>query len=130
MKRDQLVKIFLENDFNVAPDALDFLMKLNISEEYLREILNRVPRDLPVINRKDLEKYQRNYDQQFKQLTIENGASSEEISIDQKEIHKRIVIEPKKDIPEKISRIEPSIQRSSPKISIILDIPDRSSDKP
>ncbi len=130
MKRDQLVKIFLQYNFNVTPDALDLLMKIKISEKYLREILNRIPRDLPVINRKSLEKYQKIYDQQYKQLVIENGASSEEISNNQKERKRQIVFEQKKDISEKITKIEPLIQRPSPKISIKLDIPDKSSDKP
>jgi DNA polymerase II small subunit len=129
LKKDQLVKTFLEYNFNVAPDALDFLMELNVSEEYLRKLIHQIPKDLPVINRNVIENYQKNFDQQFKQPDMEEKASSEEQSINQKELNDRIISESEKDIPEKIMRLE-QIERLSPKILVKLDIPDRSSDKP
>ena len=76
MKQDTLVKIFLEYSFNVALDALDWLMKSNISEEKLRQLIKQIPKDIPVINLKILEKYQKTIDQLLKQETIENDVSS------------------------------------------------------
>jgi len=57
LDRTELIKIFLEYNFNIAAEALNYLLQKEISEKVLREILPKIPPDIPVINLSAVEKY-------------------------------------------------------------------------
>lgn len=130
MKQDTLVKIFLEYSFNVALDALDWLMKSNISEEKLRQLIQQIPKDIPVINLKILEKYQKTIDQLLKQETIENDVSSKYNTIKLEEKRESNLGKSEEITTRRIEKKENLKQKPSPDVVIKRDIPERSSDKP
>ncbi|MHA2307558.1 MAG: hypothetical protein ACXACU_19430, partial [Candidatus Hodarchaeales archaeon] len=66
MKKEALIKIFLEYNFNVSSDALNYLSNQDISEKSLRQAIQKLPQEIPVISRRHLEGKFLSTDQQEK----------------------------------------------------------------
>ncbi|UCE12248.1 MAG: metallophosphoesterase [Candidatus Heimdallarchaeota archaeon] len=127
MNETELIRIFLEKNFNIAAEALDYLLEKNISENVLREIINKIPQDIPVINRALLETYLGSLKQPL-QAPID-----ESIEIIKK--HEQPVEEQKfktDEIIQEQSVIQPPLLTDRPlsQIRIKRDIPERTSDEP
>ncbi|MFX1285368.1 MAG: metallophosphoesterase [Promethearchaeota archaeon] len=113
MERIDLIKIFLEHNFNVTEDTLDYLLQKNASEEALKKKVARIPKDIPVVNLKTVEEYLEPLDQ-----------SSQPIKEEIKEKTKQIERIQKKE------PITPSIRKLTSHITVKTDIPERTADKP
>ncbi|MHA1969920.1 MAG: hypothetical protein ACW964_19270 [Candidatus Hodarchaeales archaeon] len=134
MKKEVLIKIFLEYNFNVSSDALNYLSNQDISEKSLRRAIQKISQEIPVISRRHLEGKFLTTDQQEK-ITETNEVQTGQ---------KSSVKEPSDQIPteltgreqfgeqktEKPIKIITSPHRSTPKTIVKMDIPERSSDKP
>lgn len=129
-----MIKIFLEYNFNVSVDALDYLLDQNISEKDLRQSIQRFPKEIPVISREHLEGNISSTDQRQKisetSETQNRETSRQNEPTDQLPIDSagREQLEERKK--EKTKKIKLKIHRSAPKINVKMDIPERSSDKP
>lgn len=117
MKGTELVRIFLEYNFNIAAEALDYLVEKNISENVLREIINKIPQDIPVINREILENYfePEVYLDESIEINRKDEQSVEEHHIAQEQV---------------VKQPTPLTLRPSSQIRIKRDIPERTSDEP
>ncbi len=113
MEKIDLIKIFLEYNFNVTADALDYLLQKNISEESLKEGIKRIPQDIPVINLIAVEKFLAPLDQPLQPI-------KEEIIGKDNKFIQRQVKEPS----------VPTIHSFPLHTTIKTDIPERTSDKP
>ncbi len=127
-----MVKIFLEYNFNVSVDALNYLLDQNISEKTLRQTIQRLPQKIPVISKNHLEENIISTDQQ--QEINETSETQKKQTGSQKKPTDQLSIEPrgreqleeiKSDKPKKIKT---KIHRSAPKLIVKMDIPE--SDKP
>lgn len=110
MEKTKLVKIFLEYNFNIAADALDYVMKRNISEEILRKRIKRIPQEISVLKLKMVMEF------------LDTPDQSPQIIKGESLVHP--------DTNQEKVRITPTVHRPSSYIKIELDIPERTSDKP
>ena len=132
MDRTELIKIFLEYNFNIAAEALNYLLQKEISEKVLREILPKIPPDIPVINLSAVEKYLES-SKTFIQPVNEKTNNYTQIS---NESTKEIVTEGKNtktELPrvrQREQKISQSSLRPSSRVFVKLDVPERTPVKP
>ncbi len=138
LERTKLIKIFLEYNFNIAADALDYLLRKNVSEEVLEEIIKRIPQDIPVINITTVKEYLETPDQTLqliKEEIIEKSGKSGRIisnnhqivELDKQKIMKSML---HPNVSQKIVHSTPTVRRLSSHIKVKTDIPERTSAKP
>ncbi len=136
MEKKELVRIFLDYNFNVATDALDYLLQKNISEELLRESIKTFPKNIPVIKLETVKKYLENLEAQI-QISNEDKKTSKYEAGHPKEDHQENTIphESKKSkqylkTREKTVHKITTTYHPPSQIKIEVDIPEKTTDKP
>lgn len=138
LERTKLIKIFLEYNFNIAADALDYILQKKVSEDILRERIIKIPQDIPVVRLTTVEKYldplerpnqhikREIQDELDKSEQVKSG-TPETVEIDNEEITKSTI--PTK-ITQKMYYPTPTAYLSSLEVNIEKDIPERTLTKP
>ena len=133
LERTKLIKIFLEYNFNIAADALDYILQKKVSEDILRERIIKIPQDIPVVRLTTVEKYldplerpnqhikREIQDELDKSEQVKSG-TPETVEIDNEEITKSTI--PTK-ITQKMYYPTPTAYLSSLEVNIEKDIPER-----
>lgn len=128
LDRTKLIKIFLEHNFNIAAEALDYLLLKKVSERTLRERLVKIPPEIPVINLSSVKKFLEPLESENQSI---NGKKTKKIQIFNdvvvKEESMNSVVQPE------VRRREQDIQSvllPSSQVTVKLDIPERTSAKP
>ncbi|MFX0123792.1 MAG: metallophosphoesterase [Candidatus Hodarchaeota archaeon] len=135
MDRTKLIKIFLEQNFNIAADALDYIMQKKVSERILRERITKIPPDIPVINLSTVKKYLEPYDPPshlIKEKSTGEISKSIQISDENYQTSKGVKERITESLtqPEKVQETTLSALRPFSRVTIKLDIPERTSAKP
>ncbi|MHA2291845.1 MAG: hypothetical protein ACXACK_06735, partial [Candidatus Hodarchaeales archaeon] len=132
MDRTTLIEIILHHNFNITPDALDYLLKKKISEDFFQKKIKRIPQDIPVITVTTLEKYL-----DVQEFAINEFKKKEENIIDDSDklMTNSLKIDKMKEQKQRKSQIleekkEKTTFIRSPHIKISKDIPEKSSEKP
>ncbi|MFX0170631.1 MAG: metallophosphoesterase [Candidatus Hodarchaeota archaeon] len=129
MKKTELIKFFLEYGFNVSPDALeyalDWLSKKKISKEVLKNNIASVRKEITVINLEIIKEYLESIDESTIQLSENNKAISTTDQL-KSDIN---------DVKRSDNIIEPimknfDLHRATPNLTIQLDIPEKTIQKP
>ncbi|MFW9904531.1 MAG: metallophosphoesterase [Candidatus Thorarchaeota archaeon] len=134
MDRTKFIKIFLEHNFNIATDALDYIVQKNVSEKVLREKILKIPQEIPVVNLSLIKKFFEPTDLPSQSIKSENIVELNKLSQVTNEndktdrITEKEITEISKD-SDKRDTI-PAAHRSSSQITVKLDIPERTSAKP
>jgi DNA polymerase II small subunit len=132
LDRKKLVKIFLEYNFNVAADALDYLFQQKVSERTLREKIPKIPLEIPVIKLSSVKKYLEPFESHSQPVT-KVVKKNDYIKIPEKRPETESVTKEllKKSIDPEIHQEEQnSLHLPSSRVTVSLDIPERTSSKP
>lgn len=109
----------MEYNYNIATDALDYLIQNNISEEILRESIKLFPKNIPVIKLKTVKKF------------VEDFEVQTQITIEEKKESKYTAKPPIEDRQEDTLTFKSSESKYPlSQIKIEMDIPEKTYDKP
>ncbi|MFX0204511.1 MAG: metallophosphoesterase, partial [Candidatus Hodarchaeota archaeon] len=125
MDKTKLIKIFLEYNFNIAAEALDYLLQEKVSERNLREKLPNIPPEISVISLSSVKKYLEPVESHV--APLKQVEKKTETKIVTKESFTRPV---QPEIPQEEQDITQSVLRPSSRVIVSLDIPEKTSSKP
>ena len=133
MDKTEIIKIFLEYNFNIAAEALDYLLQKEIAERTLREMLPKIPPDISVINLSTVEKYleppetiSQPVNEKMKNFIQILNESSNKIVTEEKYTKTEILPE----VRRREQDITQGSLRPSSRVVIKLDVPERTPTKP
>ncbi|MHA2247968.1 MAG: metallophosphoesterase [Candidatus Hodarchaeales archaeon] len=134
MDRTKLIKLFLDQNFNITADALDYIQQKEVSERILREKIRKIPPEIPVINLSSVEKYLEPFNSSLQLIKEKNMGeiskptqlSNENDRIDEvvKEEITKSLVQPEKHQGERETTL--SVLHPSSRVVVKLDIPETS----
>jgi DNA polymerase II small subunit len=134
LKKEEIIRLYLDYNFNISLDALNYLSQKNIPKEVIKRTIEKIPQDTTVVTLTILEKFLEPISQLYEQK-IEEKDENIEINTYKKEnyadttkkeyISNEIDIEKKKTVDLPISS-----EYTPPNINIRLDIPEKPVVKP
>ena len=125
MDRTKLIKIFLEYNLNIAAEALDYLLQKKVSERILRERLPIIPPEISVINLSSLKKYLEPFESHVE--TVKRGEEKSEIQKVGKESFTESI---QPEISQEEQDINQIVLQPTSRVTVRLDIPEKTSSKP
>jgi len=136
VRKTDLIKLFLEYGFNISPDALEYVLDClsqeKISEEILKNNITRIPNEITVVNLTAMKIFLESFEESADQ-TIEKSKNKNNVT---KAISAENQLKPEIYKAEKNEDIVKSDiknlngHRTSLNLTIQLDIPEKTVDKP
>ncbi|MFX0185870.1 MAG: hypothetical protein ACFE95_22530, partial [Candidatus Hodarchaeota archaeon] len=134
MRKTDLIKFFLEYGFNISPDALEYVLNYisqeKISEEILKNNITRIPSEITVVNLTTMKTFL----ESFEESTLQSDEKIKDKSKITEVISVKNQLKPykseKNEATYKPVTKNLNDRRPSLNLTIQVDIPEKTTDKP